>query len=67
METFKAVFLDYLRKELGRRGPEVEAAFMARLTHDEQQAYRALLPVSWVTPAEASSSALSCAWVVVAG
>ncbi|MBI5507712.1 MAG: hypothetical protein HY903_03050 [Deltaproteobacteria bacterium] len=50
METYKAVFVDYLRKEMARRGKECEAAVMARLSVEDQQAFRALLPMAWISP-----------------
>ena len=50
METYKAVFVDYLRKELERRGKDTEAAMLARLSVEDQQAYRSLLPLTWISP-----------------
>ncbi len=50
MQTYKAVFVDYVRKELKRDGRDLEPELLKQLSEADRQEYRSLLPVSWISP-----------------
>ncbi len=49
METYKATFIDFVRQELAKH-PGAAERFLAQLSDEEQAKYRAVLPLSWLTP-----------------
>jgi len=50
METYKAAFIDLVRREIDRQGPARAQAFYAALSPEDREKFGALLPMAWISP-----------------
>jgi hypothetical protein len=48
MENYKATLVDFIRRRF-QKSPEAEPVFNARLSTDDQAAFRVTLPMSWIS------------------